>query len=62
MAKRGDLQPDDESDGMERVTVPGGYRLGKNQTVEDILAVQHELLRSEGIDPAWPGFDEKKQD
>jgi hypothetical protein len=47
---------------MDRVRVSGVYRLGKNQRAEDVLAVQDELLRSEGIDPAWPGFDEKKQD
>jgi hypothetical protein len=33
--------------------------LGKDRRAEDVLAVQAALLRSEGIDPAWPGFDEK---
>jgi hypothetical protein len=32
--------------------------LGKDQQVQDVLAVEAELLRSEGIDPAWPGFGE----
>jgi hypothetical protein len=32
--------------------------LGKDQQVQDVLAVEAELLRSEGIDPAWPGFEE----
>jgi hypothetical protein len=35
-----------------------GYKLGKGQQVQDVLAVEAELLRSEGIDPAWPGFEE----
>ena len=44
---------------MERLTSPVGYTLGEDQRVHDVLAVEAELLRSEGIDPAWPGFDEK---
>ena len=43
---------------MERLSDPVGYRLGKNQRVQDVLAVEAELLRSEGIDPTWPGFEE----
>jgi len=43
---------------MERLSSPVGYTLGENQRVQDVLAVEAELLRSEGIDPAWPGFDE----
>jgi len=43
-----------------RIEIPKGYVLGENQTVEDVLAVEAELLRSEGIDPAWPGFDEER--
>lgn len=39
------------------VSRPGGYVLGEDQQVEDILAVEADLLRSEGIDPAWPRFD-----
>lgn len=57
MAKDRDLPPTDQSDGMDRVDVPTGYMLGEDQRVEDVLAVEAELLRSEGIDPAWPGFD-----
>jgi hypothetical protein len=30
------------------------------ESVEKILAVEAELLRSEGIDPAWPGFPEEQ--
>jgi len=32
--------------------------LGEGRGVQDVFAVEAELLRSEGIDPAWPGFDE----
>ena len=41
---------------MERVTVPTGYVLSEEQRIEDILAVEEDLLRSEGVDPRWPGF------
>ncbi len=43
---------------MERLT-PVGYVLGEGRRAADVLAVQADLLRSEGIDPTWPGFDEK---
>lgn len=43
---------------MERVEPPKGYVLADKQTVEQIMAVEAELLRSEGIDPRWPGFPE----
>lgn len=42
---------------MERLT-PVGYVLGEGRRAEDVLAIQADLLRSEGIDPSWPGFDE----
>lgn len=58
MARRRDLQPAEENDGMERLDPPVGYLLGEDQQVEDVLAVQAELLSSEGIDPAWPGFSD----
>lgn len=41
---------------MDRVESPTGYRLGDDQQVQDVLAVEAELLRSEGIDPSWPGY------
>jgi hypothetical protein len=59
MAKDRDLPPTDESNGMDQLDVPTGYMLGEDQRVEDVLAVEAELLLSEGIDPAWPGFDQK---
>jgi hypothetical protein len=58
MAGRRDIQPRKEGNGMERLASPVGYMLGEGRRAEDVLAVQAELLRSEGIDPAWPGFDE----
>lgn len=58
MVEQRDLRPGEESDGMERLT-PIGYVLGEGRRAEDVLAVQADLLRSEGIDPTWPGFDEK---
>jgi hypothetical protein len=61
MARRRDLQPVEENDGMERLDPPIGYVLGEDQQVEDVLAVQAELLSSEGIDPAWPGFSASTQ-
>ncbi len=45
---------------MERLSPPVGYTLGEDQQVQDVLAVEAELLRSEGIDPAWPGFEEPR--
>lgn len=41
---------------MERLNPPEGYVLGKDQRAEDVLAIEAELLRSEGIDPTWPGL------
>jgi hypothetical protein len=58
MARRRDIQPPTASNRVERVATPVGYMLGEGRRAEDVLAVQAELLRSEGIDPAWPGFDE----
>jgi len=37
----------------EGVGVFGVYTLGDDQTARDVLAMQAELLRSEGIDPPW---------
>jgi hypothetical protein len=50
---------------MERVTPPPkGYTVTTKQDVEEILAVEAELLRSEGVDPRWPAFpdDQKSED
>ena len=47
---------------MERVEPPKGYVLKDKAAVQQIMAVEAELLRSEGIDPAWPGFPEANRD
>jgi hypothetical protein len=50
---------------MDRVTPPPtGYTVTTKQDVEEILAIEAELLRSEGLDPRWPGFpdDRKPED
>jgi hypothetical protein len=36
--------------------------LGADQRVEDVFAVEAELLRSEGIDPEWPPVDKTQTD
>jgi hypothetical protein len=41
---------------MDGVGVFGVYTLGESQTAQDVLAVEDELLRSEGIDPPWVPF------
>jgi hypothetical protein len=47
---------------MDRVDPPAeppkGYIVRDRESAERILAVHAELLRSEGIDPTWPGFPE----
>ncbi|HEY4277569.1 MAG TPA: hypothetical protein VGM91_05075 [Conexibacter sp.] len=45
---------------MDRVTSPTGYSISSKQQADDILAVEAELLRSEGVDPSWPGFSEDR--
>jgi len=47
---------------MERVEPPKGYVLTSKDAVKEILAVEADLLRSEGIDPAWPGFPESTEE
>lgn len=41
---------------MERVEPPRGYVLDDKDAVAKIIAVEADLLRSDGMDPAWPGF------
>jgi hypothetical protein len=47
---------------MERVEPASAYVVRDRQSVEKILAVEAELLRSEGIDPAWPAFPDDHAD
>ncbi len=60
MARQRDLQPRKEGDRLEGLSHPVGYMLGEDQHVEDVFAVEAELLRSEGIDPEWPRFDQSE--
>jgi hypothetical protein len=62
MAGRTDIRVGDASDRVERVAALDGYRLGPGITPADVLAQTDELLRSEGIDPTWPGLDEAPDD
>jgi hypothetical protein len=41
--------------------VIGGYRVGKNETVEERLEIGRALLRSEGIEPAWVPYTEAER-
>jgi hypothetical protein len=59
MATPRDLRTGRQGDRVERL-IPTGYRLPPGQTMKDVLAISAELLRSEGIDPTWPGFDESE--
>ncbi len=47
---------------MESVNKPHAYLLRGEQRIEDILAAEAELLRTEGIDPQWPGFAKPRDD
>lgn len=50
----------DARDGLEPVRPRAiGYSLGRDRSISDVLADDAELLKSEGIDPAWPGFTNK---
>lgn len=40
---------------------PRGYTVATKQDVEEILAIEAELLRSEGVDPRCPGFAEARK-
>lgn len=39
---------------------PKGLVIGGRGKVVTLLESQAELLRSEGLDPAWPGFEAPK--
>lgn len=36
---------------------PRGYVIGDQRRITDLLAMQAELLRSEGLESEWPGFE-----
>ena len=58
MAKRRDLRAGGESDGVDGVDV---YHAVKGKTIAQLLAVGHDLLSSEGIDPAWVPYTEAER-
>lgn len=47
---------------MDPVKLPPGYLLPDDMTMKDVLRIDAELLASEGIDPEWPGFEEKAEE
>lgn len=46
---------------MDPVKLPPGYLLPDDMTMKDVLRIDAELLAEEGIEPEWPGFDEKAE-
>lgn len=48
----------DENDRLDGVAPPAGYSIGEGRRMKEVLEAEAELLRSEGIDPEWPGFDD----
>ena len=61
MAKRRDRRPPERESALESVSASVGYMLTEDQQVEGVLAVNAELLRTEGIDPGWPGLKELRE-
>lgn len=61
MATPRDIRPGQEGDRMARLRPPVGYRLPPNRSIEDVLEDHDKLLRSEGIDPTWRGFEKSPQ-
>jgi hypothetical protein len=45
---------------MEPVERPTGYLIEDEEAAKAILAVESELLESEGIDPAGPRFPDER--
>jgi hypothetical protein len=58
MADGQSVEPGEKGDGMDRVERLSGYTLGEGRRMKDVLESEADLLRSEGIDPTWPGFDD----
>ena len=46
---------------MDPVKLPAGYLLPEGMTMKDVLRIDAEILASEGLDPEWPGFDERQE-
>jgi hypothetical protein len=47
---------------MEPVNLPPGYLLPERKNMQDILRIDALLLASEGLDPGWPGFDDRPEE
>jgi hypothetical protein len=47
------------SDRKQPLNLSPRYVLGEGQTVNDVLRINAELLASEGLDPKWPGFEDR---
>jgi hypothetical protein len=47
---------------MEPMSLPPGYLLPEGKIMQDVLSMDAELLASEGLDPEWPGFEDKSED
>lgn len=62
MARKRPMGDRREDDGMARLRQPHGYSIGPSRRMRDVLDRDAELLRSEGIDPSWPGFEEPPRD
>jgi hypothetical protein len=56
MATNRDLPVDNEDRHIARAT--RGFTLAPGETAQQFLAVREDLLRSEGIEPRWPGAAE----
>jgi hypothetical protein len=61
MAKPRDLQAGGEGDGVDGVEGVDVYHAVKGKTISQLLAVGHELLSSEGIDPAWVPYTDAER-
>lgn len=46
----------------QTIGLPPGYLLPDEMTMKDVLRIDAKLLASEGIDPEWPGFEDKEED
>ena len=44
------------------MNLPPGYLLPEGKTMRDILRVDAQLSASEGLDPEWPGIDDKPEE
>ena len=55
MARRKTVGSGGEDDRLERIAPPVGYSLGKERRMSDVLAMEAELLKSEGLEASPEG-------